>query len=43
LRWRDLTIQHVDISHDTDGHDPRVVHRSVALSSVEGDVLTVLR
>lgn len=23
LRWRDLTIQHVDISHDIDGHDPR--------------------
>jgi integrase len=23
LRWRDLTIQHVDIAHDIDGHDPR--------------------
>jgi integrase len=23
LRWRDLTIQHIDIAHDTDGHDPR--------------------
>lgn len=22
LRWRDLTVQHVDISHDIDGHDP---------------------
>lgn len=23
LRWRDLTVQHVDIAHDIDGHDPR--------------------